>query len=106
MLKPVKAKENASVDQLKDELTGILRASRRLKPREESNFSLNTLSILSNLLESVFGVIKIAGWFIGIFAIIVGMFSVANIMFVSVRERTSIIGVKKALGAKRFVILT
>lgn len=102
----VKAAENATVDQLKDELTGVLRAARRIKPREDDSFALNTLSILSNILESVFGAIGIAGWFIGGFAILVGMFSVANIMFVSVRERTNIIGIKKALGAKRYVILT
>ena len=87
-------------------MTGVLRAARRIKPREDDSFALNTLSILSNILESVFGAIGIAGWFIGGFAILVGMFSVANIMFVSVRERTNIIGIKKALGAKRYVILT
>ena len=43
--------------------------------------------------------------FIGGFAILVGMFSVANIMFVSVKERTRLIGIKKALGAKRYIIL-
>ena len=102
----VKAAPTATVDQLKDELTGVLRAARRIKPREEDNFALNTLSILSNLLEGFFSVIGVAGWVIGGFAIIVGMFSVANIMFVSVRERTNIIGIKKALGAKRYVILT
>jgi putative ABC transport system permease protein len=56
-------------------------------------------------LGSVFGVINLAGVFIGGFAIFVGMFSVANIMFVSVKERTNIIGIKKALGAKKYVIL-
>lgn len=101
----VKAKPEASVEQLKDELAGVLRAARRIKPKEESNFALNTLSILSNLLGSVFSVINIAGLFIGGFAILVGMFSVANIMFVSVKERTNLIGIKKALGAKRYVIL-
>jgi putative ABC transport system permease protein len=101
----VKAKPDVSVKQLEDELTGVLRSSRKLKPKEESNFALNTLSIISNLLGSVFGVINIAGLFIGGFAIFVGMFSVANIMFVSVKERTNIIGIKKALGAKKYVIL-
>lgn len=101
----VKAKDNVSLEQLQDDLTGVIRASRRLKPKEENNFALNTLSILSNLLGSVFGVINLAGIFIGGFAIFVGMFSVANIMFVSVKERTNIIGIKKALGAKKYVIL-
>ena len=45
------------------------------------------------------------GWFIAIFAILVGCFSIANIMFVSVRERTRIIGIQKALGAKSLFIL-
>jgi putative ABC transport system permease protein len=102
----VKARPEVSVDQLSDELVGVLRASRKLKPKEENNFALNTLSIISNLLGSIFGVINLAGLFIGGFAIFVGMFSVANIMFVSVKERTNIIGIKKALGAKKYVILT
>ncbi len=101
----VKAAGNASLQQLKDEVTGILRAQRRLKPREEDNFSLNTLSIISNALNDFFGVLNMLGIFIGGFAILVGIFSVANIMFVSVKERTSIVGVKKALGAKRYMIL-
>lgn len=101
----VRPKAGVSVDQLKDELTGVLRAERKLRPREESNFSLNTLSLLAGIIESVFSVIRFAGFFIGIFAIIVGVFNVANIMFVSVKERTNLIGIKKALGAKRYIIL-
>ncbi|MCP3929979.1 MAG: ABC transporter permease, partial [Bacteroidetes bacterium] len=98
-----KSAEGANIDQLKDEITGVLRAHRRLKPKQEDNFSLNTLSILSNMLGSFFDVLNMLGFFIGAFAILVGMFSVANIMFVSVKERTGIIGVKKALGAKRYM---
>lgn len=101
----VKAKEGVKLETLQAELTGILRAQRRLKPTEEDNFALNTLSIVSQLFDNIFGVIRFAGFFIGIFAIIVGGFSVANIMFVSVKERTRLIGIKKALGAKQYVIL-
>ncbi len=101
----VKAKPGVDLDIMKDEITGILRGERRLKPKEENNFALNTLSILSGLFDSVFSTLNIAGFIIGIFALFVGMFSVANIMFVSVKERTNIIGVKMALGAKRWFIL-
>lgn len=101
----VKAKEGVSVEQLKDDLIGPLRAARRLKPLEENNFALNNLTVLANLFEQFFGVLNMVGWAIGVFAILVGIFSVANIMFVSVRERTNIIGIKKALGARRGIIL-
>ncbi len=101
----VKAKPGVGVEQLKDDIRGALRAARRLKPLEEDNFSLNNLTILANLFEQFFGVLNMVGWAIGIFAILVGIFSVANIMFVSVKERTNIIGIKKALGAPQRIIL-
>jgi putative ABC transport system permease protein len=101
----VKAKPGISIETMKDELTGVLRGIRRVPPREEDNFALNTLSILSSLFDKVFSSINIVGFIIGIFALIVGAFSVANIMFVSVKERTGMIGVKMALGAKRYFIL-
>jgi len=101
-----KAKEGIPMQEFKGELTSILRSHRRLSPKEKDNFSLNTLSILENLFDSFFRVLTIAGWIIGGFAMIVGVISVANIMFVSVSERTNLIGIKKALGAKRSVILS
>lgn len=101
----VKAKPGVDIENMKDEITGALRGQRRLKPREENNFALNTLSILSGLFDKIFGTLNVAGFIIGVFALFVGMFSVANIMFVSVKERTNIIGVKMALGAKRWFIL-
>ena len=101
----VKAKEGVSLEALKDEITAVLRSVRHLRPKEENNFALNTMTLLTTIISGVFGAMNIAGIIIGGFAILVGMVSVANIMFVSVKERTNIIGVKKALGAKRWFIL-
>lgn len=101
----VKAKEGVSNQQLIDELTGIMRSIRKLKPKADNNFALNQMSMLSQGVEAMFGVINVAGFVIGIFSIIVGGFSIANIMFVSVKERTSLIGIQKALGAKNYFIL-
>lgn len=101
----VKAREGVSVEELSYELTSLLRSVRRLKPKDENNFALNQTSLINNQLDQVFKVINIAGFFIGIFSIIVGGFGIANIMFVSVKERTHIIGVEKAIGAKNYFIL-
>jgi putative ABC transport system permease protein len=101
----VKARPSVSVQDLDYEVTHLLRSFRRLKPAEEDSFALNQTSIINNQLDQLFAVLKIAGFFIGIFSIIVGGFGIANIMFVSVKERTNIIGIQKALGAKRYFIL-
>lgn len=101
----VKAKPGVDIEDLKGEITGVLRSIHRLKPKEGNDFAINELSILSALLDDFFSVINLAGFAIGIFAILVGIFSVANIMFVSVKERTSLIGTKMALGANRRTIL-
>jgi putative ABC transport system permease protein len=101
----IKAKPDVTARELSDEVTMILRASRRLKPTQGNNFSVNMATMLSQGFDAVFRGINFGGWFIGAFAILVGGFGIANIMFVSVRERTNIIGIQKALGAKRWFIL-
>jgi putative ABC transport system permease protein len=101
----VTAKPNITNPELKEELRQILRSARRLKPIADDNFALNQTSMISRGLDQVFNVINVAGGFIGIFSILVGGFGIANIMFVSVKERTNQIGIQKALGAKRFFIL-
>lgn len=101
----VKAKPNVSNLEMKDELRGIMRAIRKLHPREEINFALNESSLISKGVEPIFSALGLAGWVIGGFSILVGGFGIANIMFVSVKERTTIIGIQKALGAKQYFIL-
>lgn len=100
-----KAKEGVSIDQLRHELTGIMRSIRKLKPVSPDNFAMNEISLISNQLDDVFSVIGLAGWIIGGFSILVGGFGIANIMFVSVKERTKLIGIQKSLGAKNSFIL-
>jgi len=102
----VQAKPGVSVIELRDELEGTMRAIRQLKPGEEDNFSLNELNMVSGDMDKIFGSINLGGWAIGILALVVGAFGIANIMFVTVKERTNIIGLKKAIGAKRGVILS
>jgi putative ABC transport system permease protein len=72
---------------------------------EENDFALNAVNIISNQFDQFFTVFNLAGWIIGGFSIVVGGFGIANIMFVSVKERTRIIGIQKSLGAKRYFIL-
>ena len=78
---------------------------RGLKPKEKDNFALNRPEAIANVLSGVFDVLGIAGWVIGGFSILIGGFGIANIMFVSVKERTNIIGIQKSLGAKNYFIL-
>ena len=101
----VKAKPNVPLDELRDELVGIMRSVRRLQPKAEDNFAINQTDIISKGFDQLFGVISIVGWIIGGFSLLVGGFGIANIMFVSVKERTHIIGIQKALGAKNYFIL-
>jgi len=101
----VKAKPYITNEEMSDELTGILRSQRKLKPSAEDSFAINETDIISKGFDSLFGVIASVGWIIGGFSLLVGGFGIANIMFVSVKERTSIIGIQKSLGAKRYFIL-
>ncbi len=101
----VKSKPNTDPAEFTAELQSIMRGIRRLKPMEENNFALNEVSLISTRFDAFFKVFNMAGWIIGGFSILVGGFGIANIMFVSVKERTRIIGIQKSLGAKRFFIL-
>jgi putative ABC transport system permease protein len=86
-------------------LKGIMRQIRRLSPTQEDNFSLNTVEAFSKAISDSFITIDIVGSIIGGISLIVGMFGIANIMFVTVKERTPVIGLKKAVGAKSAAIM-
>ncbi len=102
----VQGKAGIGTDAFKDEIRGALRAIHRLSPGTEDDFSLNAVSDFSEAITQMFAAIKLGGWLIGLLSLIVGAFGIANIMFVTVRERTPVIGLKKAIGAKSRTILT
>ncbi len=91
--------------ELENEVRGLLRSKRGLRPTDKDNFAMNRPEAIANLISGVFDIVGFAGWVIGGFSILVGGFGIANIMFVSVKERTSIIGLQKSLGAKNYFIL-
>lgn len=102
----VKGKEtDIGLVELENEMRGQLRNRRGLRPLDKDNFALNRPEALANVISGLFDVIGVAGWIIGGFSILVGGFGIANIMFVSVKERTSIIGLQKSLGSKNYFIL-
>lgn len=97
--------KDEGMKEVEAEITGLLRTRRGLKPLEESNFALNRPEAATQAISRLFSVLTIAGWVIGSFSILVGGFGIANIMFVSVKERTNLIGIQKSLGAKNYAIL-
>jgi putative ABC transport system permease protein len=101
----VKASNEKSLEEMTYELTGVLRAVRKVKPTEANNFAINKLSQISDRLDTIFATINVVGFVIGGFSLIVGAFGIANIMFVTVKERTKMIGLKKAIGAPAATIL-
>ncbi len=102
----IQARSGTPVADLEVEVEGALRSIRKLPPGQPNNFAINQLSQISQRLDSLFGVINGIGWLIGGFSLVVGLFGIANIMFVTVKERTRFIGLKKAIGARRLDILT
>lgn len=102
----VQGRQDVSMEMLLDELEGAMRSLRKLKPSQENNFSLNDIDSFSKFISELSSNVNKGGWAIAALSLVVGMFGVANIMFVSVKERTSQIGLKKAIGAKRSTILT
>ena len=96
---------NADVKKLIDEISVSLRQIRKLKPGEINNFFVNNINTVKDQVEQITAVLKTGGGFLALFSLLIGAFGIANIMFVSVKERTNQIGIQKALGAKSSFIL-
>lgn len=90
---------------LEGEVRGQMRTLRGLKPLEDDNFAINRPDALVSFMTTIFSSIRTGGFVIGLFALLIGGFGIANIMFVSVKERTNIIGIQKSLGAKNYFVL-
>lgn len=101
----IKAESYEKLPRLEDDIRGWLRIARGLKPSVEDNFAINKQEMLMTQLDAIFGSLRIGGMFISILSVLVGGFGIANIMFVSVKERTHEIGIQKSLGATRSFIL-
>ncbi|WP_310556025.1 ABC transporter permease [Flavobacterium sp.] len=102
LIKPV---DGVDIEAFKGELVQKLRTFRGIKTGEIDNFFVNVLSGFTNFLDGIISQMKFGGWGISIFSLLVGGFGIANIMFVSVKERTNLIGIQKSLGAKNKFIL-
>jgi putative ABC transport system permease protein len=103
LIKPVKG---IDADAFKKEISQKLRSHRGIKTGEINNFFLNEFSGFTDMLDGLIGQMNLIGWIIAGFSLLVGGFGIANIMFVSVKERTNLIGIQKSLGAKnRFILL-
>ena len=101
----IKPEKGADMDALKGEISQKLRNFRGVKQGEIDNFFINVLSGFTDMIDGVISNMKMGGWIISLFSLLVGGFGIANIMFVSVKERTNLIGIQKSLGAKNRFIL-
>jgi putative ABC transport system permease protein len=101
----IKPQKGVDMEAYKGELTQKLRNYRGLKAGEIDNFFINVLSGFTDFLDGIIAMMNLGGWIIAGFSLLVGGFGIANIMFVSVKERTNLIGIQKSLGAKNKFIL-
>ncbi|HMI07208.1 MAG TPA: ABC transporter permease, partial [Flavobacterium sp.] len=101
----IKPERGTDIAGLKGEISQKFRNLRGIRSEEIDNFFINILSGFTDMLDSLFANLNMGGWAISGFSLLVGGFGIANIMFVSVKERTNLIGIQKSLGAKNKFIL-
>ncbi|MCC9042751.1 ABC transporter permease [Myroides sp. M-43] len=101
----LKPNKNVDIKHFEEEIIAKLRIYRGLKESDENNFFVNVFGGMLDMIEKIIGQMNVVGWIISGFSLLVGGFGIANIMFVSVKERTHLIGIQKAIGAKsRFIL--
>ncbi|GAA4031384.1 ABC transporter permease [Flavobacterium cheonhonense] len=101
----VKPEKGTDIEALKSDIAQKLRNFRGVKQGDIDNFFINILSGLTDMIDGLLGSLRVGGIIISFFSFLVGGFGIANIMFVSVKERTNLIGIQKSLGAKNKFIL-
>ncbi|MEM6766889.1 MAG: ABC transporter permease, partial [Bacteroidota bacterium] len=101
----IKISDYKQLEYIESEITGIMRASHGLKPSTKDDFSINKQESIMNAINGFFGVLEIGGVVVSLFSVLIGGFSIGNIMYISVRERTNEIGIQKSLGATKSFIL-
>ena len=102
----IKPEKDIDIEALKGEITQKLRNFRGVKQGDIDNFFISVLSGFADLIDGAIGQVRVGGILISVLSFLVGGFGIANIMFVSVKERTSLIGIQKSLGAKnKFILL-
>ena len=101
----IKPEKGVDIEEFKAELIQKMRLFRSIKSGDINNFFINVLSGFTDFIDNIIGQMNFVGWLISGFSLLVGGFGIANIMFVSVKERTNLIGIQKALGAKNKFIL-
>ena len=101
----IKPEKDSDIAGLKAEVVQLIRNRRGLKPDEIDTFFISVISGLQDAIDGIIGTMNLIGWIISGFSLLVGGFGIANIMFVSVKERTNLIGIQKSLGAKNKFIL-
>ncbi len=101
----IKPKDGIDLGAFEGVLKQKFRIYRGLKAGDPDDFFVNKMSGFKEAIDSVIGTMNFMGWIISGFSLLVGGFGIANIMFVSVKERTNLIGIQKSLGAKNRFIL-
>lgn len=101
----IKPFEGGDAEAVKAEVAQKLRSYRGIRAGDDDNFMIDILAGFTQMIDQFLGILNLVGWIISGFSLLVGGFGIANIMFVSVKERTNLIGIQKALGAKRKFIL-